>query len=42
MPAAYSEDALIEQPGIALFDELGWEAANCFHEFDQADTRDHR
>ncbi|MFQ5796234.1 MAG: type I restriction endonuclease subunit R [Candidatus Bipolaricaulia bacterium] len=32
----YSEDALIEQPAIALFAELGWETANCFHEFEQA------
>lgn len=28
----YSEDALIEQPAIALFAELGWETANCFYE----------
>ncbi len=28
----YSEDALIEQPAIALFAELGYETANCFHE----------
>jgi type I restriction enzyme R subunit len=27
-----SEDAAIEQPTIALFEELGWEAANCYHE----------
>jgi type I restriction enzyme R subunit len=35
MPAApddYSENALVEQPAIALFRELGWEAANCFYE----------
>jgi type I restriction enzyme R subunit len=33
MPATdYSEDVLIEQPAIALFAELGWETANCFHE----------
>ncbi len=29
---AYSEDALIEQPAIALFATLGWETANCFAE----------
>jgi type I restriction enzyme R subunit len=29
----YSEDALVEQPAIALFAELGWETADCFHEF---------
>lgn len=28
----FSEDALIEQPAIALFQELGWETVNCFHE----------
>ncbi|MHB0935102.1 MAG: type I restriction endonuclease subunit R [Armatimonadota bacterium] len=28
----FSEDALIEQPAIALFSELGWETANCYHE----------
>jgi type I restriction enzyme, R subunit len=28
----YSEDALIEQPAIALFKQLGWEHANCFRE----------
>jgi len=28
----YGEDALIEQPAIALFQELGWETVNCFHE----------
>jgi type I restriction enzyme R subunit len=32
----YSEDALIEQPAIALFGELGWKTADCFHEFEQA------
>ena len=34
--AGYSEDELIEQPAIALFGELKWEAADCFHEFEQA------
>jgi type I restriction enzyme, R subunit len=28
----YSEDALIEQPAIELFQELGWQTANCFYE----------
>jgi len=28
----YSEDALVEQPTIALFRELGWDTVNCFHE----------
>ncbi len=32
MPSDYSEDALIEQPAIALFAELGWQTANCFQE----------
>ena len=29
---AYTEDALIEQPTITLFQHLGWEHLNCFHE----------
>jgi type I restriction enzyme R subunit len=33
-PAGYSEDELIERPAIALFQELRWEARNCFHEWD--------
>ncbi|MGI8554469.1 MAG: type I restriction endonuclease, partial [Dehalococcoidia bacterium] len=28
----YSEAALVEAPAIALFKELGWEHADCFHE----------
>ena len=28
----YSENALVEQPAIALFARLGYETANCFHE----------
>jgi type I restriction enzyme, R subunit len=28
----YSEDALIEQPTIALFSDLGWQSKNCFRE----------
>jgi type I restriction enzyme R subunit len=28
----YSEDALVEQPTIDLFSELGWETANCWGE----------
>src|SRR5438445_7274358 len=28
----YSENALVEQPAIDLFRELGWETANCFYE----------
>jgi len=30
----YSENTLVEQPAIALLDDLGWETVNCFHEFD--------
>ncbi len=30
----YSEDALVEQPAIALLKELGWEIVNAFGEFD--------
>ena len=33
--AGYTEDALVEQPAIALLDELGWETVNAYHEFDQ-------
>ncbi len=28
----YSEDALVEQPAIALFADIGWETMNCYHE----------
>ena len=31
----YSEDALVEQPAIALLDQLGWETYNAFDEFGQ-------
>ena len=30
--SAYTEDALVEQPAIALYSELGWETANCWGE----------
>jgi len=33
-PTGYTEDALIEQPSIALMAELGWETFNAFGEFD--------
>ena len=32
---SYSEDELIEQPAIALLEEMGWETLNCYSEFDQ-------
>nr|VFK12890.1 MAG: type I restriction enzyme, R subunit [Candidatus Kentron sp. LPFa]VFK29149.1 MAG: type I restriction enzyme, R subunit [Candidatus Kentron sp. LPFa] len=32
----YSEDALVEQPAIALFAQMNWETAGGFHEFEQA------
>jgi type I restriction enzyme R subunit len=32
MSSDYSENALIEQPAIALFRDLGWTSANCFYE----------
>jgi len=32
--SSYSEDALVEQPAIALLVELGWETVNAYHEFD--------
>lgn len=28
----YSKDALVEQPAIKLFEELGWETANYLNE----------
>jgi len=34
----YSEQALVEQPAIELFSELGWETADCFHEFDSGSS----
>ncbi len=33
-PKGYTEDALIEQPAIALLAELGWETFNAYNEFD--------
>jgi len=32
MTNSYSEDILVEQPAIALFETLGWDTANCYHE----------
>jgi type I restriction enzyme R subunit len=31
-PSQYSEDELVEQPAIALFEELGWQHINAYHE----------
>jgi type I site-specific restriction-modification system R (restriction) subunit len=31
----FSENTLVEQTAIALFRDLGWGYANCFHEFEQ-------
>ena len=28
----YTEDALVERPAIAIFEDLGWSAANVYHE----------
>ena len=28
----YSEDKLVEQPAIALFQSLGWKIIKCYHE----------
>ncbi|MEE8575049.1 MAG: type I restriction endonuclease subunit R [Thermodesulfobacteriota bacterium] len=33
-PGGYTEDALVEQPAIALLKELGWESFNAYSEFD--------
>lgn len=32
MPAHYTEDELVEQPAIALFEELDWPHINAYHE----------
>jgi len=32
MPGQYSEDQLVEQPTIRLFEELGWEVVNAYDE----------
>lgn len=29
----YSEDTLVEQPAIALFESLGWETGNLYAEW---------
>ncbi len=45
MPNPYSEDQLVEQPAIALLEELGWETLDCYGEFDQGSSplgREHR
>ena len=34
-PSDYSEDSLVEQPAIALFEKLGWESDNCFKKFEE-------
>ena len=31
-PSQYTEDQLVEQPAIALFEELGWESVNAYYE----------
>ena len=33
-PSGYTEDALVEQPAIALLAELGWETVSAYQEFD--------
>ena len=33
-PTGYTEDALIEQPAVALLAALGWGTVNAYHEFD--------
>jgi type I restriction enzyme R subunit len=32
----YSEDSLIEQPALELFEELGWDTYNGYNEFAEA------
>ncbi len=36
--SGYSEDALVEQPAIALLGELGWETVNAYPEFDHGSS----
>ncbi len=31
MPHAYTEDQLVEQPAIGLFEDLGWEMVSAEH-----------
>jgi type I restriction enzyme R subunit len=31
-PGQYTEDQLVEQPAIKLFEELGWDSINAYHE----------
>ena len=33
-PGEYSEDELIEQSAVTLFQQLGWEMMDCYHELD--------
>lgn len=33
-PGGYTEDELVERPTIELFESLGWQTANLYHEFD--------
>jgi hypothetical protein len=35
-PIALLNTRLVEHPAIALFDEIRWTMADCFHEFEQA------
>ena len=45
MPNPYSEDQLVEQPAIALLEDLGWETLDCYAEIDQGASplgREHR
>ena len=34
-PSGYTEDALVEQPAIALLGQLGWEVCHAYTEFDR-------
>ena len=33
-PSGHTEDALVEQPAIALLAELGWQTLNMYSEFE--------
>ena len=38
MQNPYSEDQLVEQPAIALLEEMGWETLDCYDEFNQGSS----
>ena len=41
-PTDYSENALVQQPAIGLFGELGWETADLYHEWASGKSTENR